>query len=157
VTLVEAQYVGSRRVSGIRFTMRPNDRRELIVSRMREHERVTVEFLAKDLSTSSEDHPSRSNGARQRARALISGGVKMRLQTQITNLMNHPNFGNPVTNLTSPTYGRIISLATANYLGPRRAFGFTSGILRTSEALPDGCTWKPAPRQIVRKRYCNQD
>src|SRR5262245_8847951 len=34
--------------------MRPSDRRDLIVSMVRERERVTVESLAKELSTSSE-------------------------------------------------------------------------------------------------------
>ena len=50
----------------------------------------------------------------------LSERFKIRMQTQITNLMNHPNFGNPVTNLVSPTYGQILGLATANDLGPRR-------------------------------------
>jgi hypothetical protein len=36
--------------------------------------------------------------------------MKLRLQTQIKNLPNHPNLGNPDTNLSSGNYGRIRSL-----------------------------------------------
>jgi hypothetical protein len=40
----------------------------------------------------------------------IREGMKLRFQTQIKNLPNHPNLGNPETNLTSGNYGKIRSL-----------------------------------------------
>lgn len=40
----------------------------------------------------------------------IREGWKMRFQTQIKNLPNHPNLGNPETNLSSGNYGKIRSL-----------------------------------------------
>lgn len=46
--------------------------------------------------------------------------LQFRLQTQITNIINHPNFGIPVTDVNSPNYGQLLSLASANDLGPRR-------------------------------------
>jgi hypothetical protein len=36
--------------------------------------------------------------------------LKLRFQTQIKNLPNHPNWGNPIANLTDGNYGRIRSL-----------------------------------------------
>jgi hypothetical protein len=40
----------------------------------------------------------------------IREGMKLRLQTQIKNLPNHPNLGNPETNLSSGAYSKIRSL-----------------------------------------------
>ena len=40
----------------------------------------------------------------------ILEGMKLRFQTQIKNLPNHPNFGNPSTNLSDGNYGKIRSL-----------------------------------------------
>jgi carboxypeptidase family protein/TonB-dependent receptor-like protein len=40
----------------------------------------------------------------------IRENMKLRLQTQVKNLPNHPNLGNPDTNLSSGNYGKIRSL-----------------------------------------------
>jgi len=40
----------------------------------------------------------------------IRESLTLRIQTQIRNFPNHPNFGSPETNLVSPNYGRITSL-----------------------------------------------
>jgi hypothetical protein len=48
----------------------------------------------------------------------IGQNAKLRLQAQASNVTNHPNLANPVTDLTSPNYGRITSLA-AGTLGSR--------------------------------------
>jgi hypothetical protein len=40
----------------------------------------------------------------------IREGIKLRLQTQVKNLPNHPNLGNPETSLSSGNYGKIRSL-----------------------------------------------
>jgi len=41
----------------------------------------------------------------------IRGDAALRVQVQAQNVTNHPNFGNPNTDLSSPNYGRITSLA----------------------------------------------
>jgi len=46
--------------------------------------------------------------------------LRMRFQTQVTNLSNHPNFANPNTDLNNANYGRILSLLTTGDYGPRR-------------------------------------
>lgn len=40
----------------------------------------------------------------------FAGSGRLRFQVQAQNVTNHPNLGNPVTNLTSPNYGKITSL-----------------------------------------------
>jgi hypothetical protein len=49
----------------------------------------------------------------------VTEKVKFRLGTQVTNLPNHPNFGNPVTDLSNANNGRITALNTTNTFGPR--------------------------------------
>jgi hypothetical protein len=39
--------------------------------------------------------------------------MRLRAQIQAQNVTNHPNLGLPDTNLTSPNYGRITSLAAS--------------------------------------------
>jgi hypothetical protein len=41
---------------------------------------------------------------------VLAGNARLRVQVQAQNVTNHPNLGNPVTNLTSPSYGQITSL-----------------------------------------------
>ena len=48
----------------------------------------------------------------------IGQSAKLRVQAQASNVTNHPNYANPVTDLTSPTYGRITALAPGT-LGSR--------------------------------------
>jgi hypothetical protein len=40
----------------------------------------------------------------------LSGDVGLKLQVQAQNVTNHPNYGLPETNITSPNYGRITTL-----------------------------------------------
>jgi hypothetical protein len=40
----------------------------------------------------------------------LRGDVVLRLEVQAQNVANHPNFGIPDTNLSSPNYGRITTL-----------------------------------------------
>lgn len=46
--------------------------------------------------------------------------VNLRFQSQISNLLNHPNFGNPITDLNNANYGKIQTLLTSGDYGPRR-------------------------------------
>ncbi len=46
--------------------------------------------------------------------------INLRFQSQISNLLNHPNYGNPVTDLNHANYGKIQSLTTSGDYGPRR-------------------------------------
>jgi hypothetical protein len=48
----------------------------------------------------------------------LGGSAKLRVQAQASNVTNHPNYANPVTDLTSPNYGRITALAPGT-LGTR--------------------------------------
>jgi hypothetical protein len=48
----------------------------------------------------------------------IGGTARLRIQAQAANVTNHANYGRPETNLSSPNYGRITSLA-AGTLGSR--------------------------------------
>jgi carboxypeptidase family protein/TonB-dependent receptor-like protein len=48
----------------------------------------------------------------------ITGDTRLRFQVQAQNVTNHPNYGFPNTDLTSPNYGRITSLARGT-LGSR--------------------------------------
>jgi Carboxypeptidase regulatory-like domain/TonB dependent receptor len=48
----------------------------------------------------------------------IGETAKVRVQAQASNVTNHPNYANPVTDLSSPNYGRITGLATGT-LGSR--------------------------------------
>jgi Carboxypeptidase regulatory-like domain/TonB dependent receptor len=48
----------------------------------------------------------------------LGRSVRLRAQIQAQNVTNHPNLGVPETNLTSPNYGRITSLASS-VLGSR--------------------------------------
>jgi Carboxypeptidase regulatory-like domain/TonB dependent receptor len=43
----------------------------------------------------------------------LGRGMHLRAQIQAQNVTNHPNLGQPDTNLTSPNYGRITSLASS--------------------------------------------
>jgi hypothetical protein len=43
----------------------------------------------------------------------LGRGMRLRAQIQAQNVTNHPNLGLPDTNLTSPNYGRITSLAAS--------------------------------------------
>lgn len=48
----------------------------------------------------------------------IGTSSKLRVQAQASNVTNHPNYANPVTDLSNPNYGRITSLASGT-LGSR--------------------------------------
>lgn len=48
----------------------------------------------------------------------IGQRAKLRIQAQASNVTNHPNYANPVTDLSNPNYGKITSLA-AGTLGGR--------------------------------------
>jgi Carboxypeptidase regulatory-like domain/TonB dependent receptor len=41
----------------------------------------------------------------------IGTSAKLRVQAQASNVTNHPNYANPVTDLSSPNYGQVTSLA----------------------------------------------
>jgi hypothetical protein len=49
----------------------------------------------------------------------VTETMKLRLGTQITNLPNHPNFANPLADVSNANYGRITALNTTNTFGPR--------------------------------------
>ncbi|HKQ72458.1 MAG TPA: TonB-dependent receptor [Blastocatellia bacterium] len=49
----------------------------------------------------------------------VTEKMKLRLGAQIMNLPNHPNFANPLADLSNANYGRITALNTTNTFGPR--------------------------------------
>jgi hypothetical protein len=46
--------------------------------------------------------------------------TQLRLETQITNIINHANFDNPVTDVNSVNYGQVLNTLTVNDSGARR-------------------------------------
>jgi hypothetical protein len=49
----------------------------------------------------------------------IVGENQLRLQVSATNVLNHPNFGSPDTNISDSTPGKITTTQTASFSGPR--------------------------------------
>jgi len=53
----------------------------------------------------------------------VTAGTRVQLRAEAFNVLNHPNFGLPVADLNSPTFGRILSA------GPPRLLQFAAKIL----------------------------
>ena len=69
--------------------------------------------------TAASTAPASSSWTWVSSRTSRSGAPRScALQAQASNVTNHPNFGNPDTNLSSPTYGQIARLAPGT-LGSR--------------------------------------
>jgi hypothetical protein len=45
--------------------------------------------------------------------------MRLRFEGRFTNLLNHPNFAQPPTNVTSPSFGVVQSVETAENSGNR--------------------------------------